>query len=262
MAAPENRVKTLRIAYAGLRRKEEFRVLAEKLGLAPLLFPTQATERVPVPEYRDRVLRLARGVDLFLATTGVGVRDLLRAGEALGLDLRASLEGARRLARGAKAARTLRELGLPPHGMGDGTSPSLLPLLPQGPGVAALQLYGKPLPTLEEALEARGYRVLSLMPYRHLPDPQGIRLLEEAVLAGEVDAVAFVAALQVEFLFEGAKDPKGLKEALNAGVKALAVGRVTADALREWGVQPFYVDEQERLGSMLQGFLRLYREGA
>ncbi|RTI42680.1 uroporphyrinogen-III synthase, partial [Thermus scotoductus] len=128
------------------------------------------------------------------------------------------------------------------------------PLLPQGPGKAALQLYGKPLPLLENALAERSYRVLPLMPYRHLPDPVGIRRLEEALLGGEVDALAFVAAIQVEFLFEEAKDPKALKEVLNTRVKPLAVGRVTADALREWGVSPFYVDETERLGSMLQGF--------
>lgn len=53
-----------------------------------------------------------------------------------------------------------------------------------------------------------------------------------------MDALAFVAAIQVEFLFEGAKDPKALREALNTRVKALAVGRVTADALREWGSSP------------------------
>ena len=152
--------------------------------------------------------------------------------------------------------KALKEAGLPPHAVGDGTSKSLLPLLPQGRGVAALQLYGKPLPLLENALAERGYRVLPLMPYRHLPDPEGILRLEEALLRGEVDALAFVAAIQVEFLFEGAKDPKALREALNTRVKALAVGRVTADALREWGVKPFYVDETERLGSLLQGFKR------
>ncbi|VCU53335.1 hypothetical protein TTHN1_01104 [Thermus thermophilus] len=244
----------MRIAYAGLRRKEEFKALAEKLGFTPLLFPVQATEKVPVPEYRDHLRALAQGVDLFVATTGVGVKDLLEAGKALGLDLRKPLEGAFRLARGAKAARTLRELGLPPHAVGDGTSKSLLPLLPQGPGKAALQLYGKPLPLLENALAERSYRVLPLMPYRHLPDLEGISRLEEALLGGEVDALAFVAAIQVEFLFEEAKDPKALKEVLNTRVKPLAVGRVTADALREWGVSPFYVDETERLGSMLQGF--------
>ncbi len=126
--------------------------------------------------------------------------------------------------------------------------------------MAALQLYGKPLPALEQALEERGYQVLPLMPYRHLPDPEGIRHLEKAILAGEVDAVAFVAAIQVEFLFEGAREPMELRRTFHHEVKTLAVGRVTADALREWGVQPFYVDEQERLGSMLQGFLRLCQE--
>ena len=246
----------MRMAYAGLRRKEEFKALAERLGFIPLLFPVQATEKVPVPEYEDRLRELDRGVDLFLATTGVGIKDLLRAAQDLGLDLKKPLEKAFRLARGAKAARALREIGLPPHAVGDGTSQSLLPLLPQGSGVAALQLYGKPLPLLEGALRARGYRVLPLLPYRHLPDPEGILRLEEAVLGGEVDALAFVAAIQVEFLFEGAKDPKALAEALNTRVKALAVGRVTADALREWGVRPFYVDETERLGSLLQSFKR------
>ncbi|WP_114314141.1 uroporphyrinogen-III synthase [Thermus caldifontis] len=250
----------MRIAYAGLRRKEEFRILAEKLGLTPLLFPVQATEKVPVPEYRDHLRRLAEGVDLLVATTGVGVKDLLEGGRALGLTLQEPLKRAHRLARGTKAARALRELGLPPHGVGDGTSASLLPLLPQGPGIAALQLYGKPLPLLEKALEERGYLVLPLMPYRHLPDPEGIRRLENAILAGEVDAVAFVAAIQVEFLFEGASDPEALRLALNGRVRALAVGRVTADALMEWGVRPFYMDEKERLGSMLQGFLRFLQE--
>ena len=95
----------MRIAYAGLRRKEEFKALAENLGFTPLLFPVQATEKVPVPEYRDQVRELAQGVDLFLATTGVGVRDLLEAGKALGLDLEGPLAKAFRLARGAKAAR-------------------------------------------------------------------------------------------------------------------------------------------------------------
>jgi uroporphyrinogen-III synthase len=246
----------MRVAYAGLRRKEEFKALAERLGFLPLLFPVQATEKVPVPEYEDRLRELARGVDLFLATTGVGVRDLLEAGGTLGLDLKKPLEGAFRLARGTKAARALKEAGLPPHAVGDGTSKSLLSLLPQGGGVAALQLYGKPLPLLEGALAERGYRVLPLLSYRHLPDPEGIRRLEEALLRGEVDALAFVAAIQVEFLFEGAKDPRALAEALNTRVKALAVGRVTADALREWGVIPFYGDETEGLGSLLQGFKR------
>ena len=246
----------MRIAYAGLRRKEEFRILAEKLGFVPLLFPTQATEKLPVPEYQDRLQEVGRGVDLFVATTGVGVRDLLQAGEALGLDLKTPLQGAYRLARGAKAARALKEAGLPPHAIGDGTSRSLLSLLPLGPGRAALQLYGKPLPLLERALEERGYQVIPLMPYRHLPELEGIRRLEEAVLRGEVEAVAFVAAIQVDFLFEGAVDPGALREALNTRVRPLAVGRVTADTLREWGVKPFYVDETERLGSLLQGFKR------
>ena len=247
----------MRIAYAGLRRKEEFRVLAEKLGFVPLLFPTQATEKLPVPEYQDRLQELGRGVDLFVATTGVGVRDLLQASEALGLDLKTPLQRAYRLARGVKAARAMKEAGLPPHAVGDGTSRSLLPMLPPlGRGRAALQLYGKPLPLLEGALEERGYQVIPLMPYRHLPDLEGIRGLEEAVLRGEVEAVAFVAAIQVDFLFEGARDPEALREALNTWVKPLAVGRVTADALREWGVKPYYVDQTERLGSLLQGFRR------
>ncbi|RTH38762.1 uroporphyrinogen-III synthase, partial [Thermus scotoductus] len=72
----------MRIAYAGLRRREEFKALAEKLGFTPLLLPAQSTERVPVPEYRDRLRELSQGVDLFLATTGVGVRDLLEGGRA------------------------------------------------------------------------------------------------------------------------------------------------------------------------------------
>ncbi|WP_018110392.1 uroporphyrinogen-III synthase [Thermus igniterrae] len=251
----------MRIAYAGLRRKEEFRALAQKLGFSPLLLPTQATEKVFLPEYQDHLQALGEGVDLLVATTGVGVRDLLQDGEALGLDLRGVFARARRLARGAKAARVLKEEGLPPHAVGDGTSPSLLPLLPQGPGRSALQLYGKPLPLLEKALAQRGFQVLPLMPYRHLPDPAGIRRLEEAILEEEVDAVAFVAAIQVEFLFEGAHHPAALREALNTRVKALAVGRVTADALREWGVEPFYTDPTERLGSMLQGFRRALEEG-
>lgn len=250
----------MRIAYAGLRRQEEFKALAQKLGFTPLLFPTQATEKVPVPEWEDHLLELGRGVDLFLATTGVGVRDLLQGAKTLGLDLRGPLAEAHRLARGAKAARVLQEEGLPPQATGDGTSSSLIPLLPEGMGKAALQLYGKPLPLLETALRERGYQVLPLMPYRHLPNPEGIRALEEGILKGAVEAVAFVAAIQVEFLFEGAEDPKALQEALNTRVKAVAVGRVTADALREWGVRPFYVDEKERMGSMLQGFRKALEE--
>ncbi|HAR69377.1 MAG TPA: uroporphyrinogen-III synthase, partial [Thermus scotoductus] len=59
----------MRIAYAGLRRREEFKSLATKLGLIPLLLPVQATEKVPVPEYQGHLRRLGEGVDLFVATT-------------------------------------------------------------------------------------------------------------------------------------------------------------------------------------------------
>lgn len=70
----------------------------------------------------------------------------------------------------------------------------------------------------------------------------------------KVDAVTFTSAPQIRFLTEYAGSRgmlQAMLEAFETGVLAVAVGRITADALKEAGIRRIVMPEQERMGSMI-----------
>lgn len=260
-----------RVAIAGSRRAGEIARLIDRAGGMPLLRPTMATEPVGHAEGEEVVRRLLawRPGWLFL-TTGAGVEALLEHAERAGArhELAGFLGQCRLAVRGYKTARALAAIGVTKFVRDrDGTMAGLMEALQAftfNRQRVAIQTYGEPLPELRRWLEERGASVLEFSLYRHVPAPAAFldRLLAE-VLAGGVDAVAFTSAPQVRFLFDHARqrgpaEAAALCQAFNQRVVALAVGAVTARALRDHGVTRVVTPETERAGTMIRALARHY----
>ncbi|MCD8501481.1 MAG: uroporphyrinogen-III synthase, partial [Bacillaceae bacterium] len=73
-------------------------------------------------------------------------------------------------------------------------------------------------------------------------------------LKREIDAICFTTAIQVRSLFNFAKEHPHFSEIVNAfdkDIKAVAVGKVTAEALRDYGIENYLAPEHERMGAMI-----------
>jgi uroporphyrinogen-III synthase len=177
--------------------------------------------------------------------TGEGLRRILSCIDRNQPELRESfvarLAAVRKITRGPKPARALRELGLASDMAADvPTTDGIIELLSkhelQGRCVG-VQLYGSdPNLRLVSFLEQAGARVLTVSPYIYADSSadESLRDLERQLLAGKVDAIAFTSMQQVTRLFDVLGDAAGaaLKKTLVA-----AVGPVVADALKQRGVQ-------------------------
>ena len=153
----------------------------------------------------------ARCDDLILLT-GEGLRRILSCIErnepALKDAFVQALGSARKITRGPKPARALRELGLKPDIAAevpttDGVINSLRAHDLKGRRIG-LQLYGtEPNRPLVDFLEQAGATVLIVAPYVYADaaDDQAVLNLLKRLEAGEIDAVAFTSTPQVERLF-------------------------------------------------------------
>lgn len=251
-----------RVAIAAQRRAEELSHLVEKLGGVPLVRPMQGTV-FSDPAETARQIRQAvdAGFDWAIFTTGMGTNALFEAAAAHGLeaDFLNALRQASIAARGYKTVKALSQRGLRPVARDDdgttrGLVRALAPFDLTGRRVI-VQLHGDRAPHLMAFLAERQAQVTTLLPYRHVPPPpeQAQRLVDE-ILRGEVDAVAFTSAPQVHFLFDFARQQgqqEALVEAFSGPVLAVAVGKITAEALHAEGVERVVTPEQERMGAMI-----------
>lgn len=256
------RLANKRIAIAGSRKTDEMSAIVERMGGIPLVRPMQGTERLDPAEAEREMSRLVEVEwDWFIFTTGIGLETMAAVAEKIGLKARflERLKAARIAARGYKAAQALTRLGLKPDVRDeDGTTAGLVRAL-TGERLAgrrvALQLHGDPAPKLRQFLEREGALFREVMPYRHIPpEPAMLQRLAAEIADGELDAVAFTSAPQVHALFGYARE-RSLEEALLAGFAgrtvAVAVGKVTAESLRDCGVKRIVQPEEERMGAML-----------
>jgi uroporphyrinogen-III synthase len=177
--------------------------------------------------------------------TGEGLRRLLSCIDqhepALREPFVAQLARARKITRGPKPAKALRELGLKPDIAAetpttDGVIASLKSQSLSGRRVG-LQLYGtEPNRPLVDFLESAGATVLTVAPYVYADkaDDDAVLALLTRLQAGGVDAIAFTSMAQVNRLF--ALAPAETVKAALAGTRVAAVGPVVADALTSHGV--------------------------
>jgi len=256
MAAMESQPLAGRVvAVPETRELEVFAGLLERRGAQVLRCPLVAIRDAPDPA---PVLAFARtlaadGFDDLILSTGEGLRRIVACLERLQPALRApflaALARVRKVTRGPKPARALRELGLKSDlAAAEPTTAGIIATLAElslsGRRVG-VQLYGtEPNAPLIEFLERMGAVVTSVAPYVYADgaDAAAVQELLGRLTAGKVDAIAFTSTPQVERLFAvGA--PDAVRAAL-ARTLVAAVGPVVADALRRHGVAARLMPEE------------------
>ncbi|MBP1156864.1 MULTISPECIES: uroporphyrinogen-III synthase [unclassified Paenibacillus] len=267
------RLEGKRIALTGPRKAAELSIMVEKLGGIPVVRPTQGTVAIEREKVEKKITDLIEnGTDWIIFTTGVGTEMLVQAAESMGV-AEAFIDTLRRTqiaARGYKTVKYLKSLGLEPTVRDDdGTTVGILRALKpydlHGRRVA-LQLYGDHAPRLVGWLGEQQAQYYEILPYVHVPPEMNVinKLLSE-IVEGELDAVTFTSTPQVRFLMSYARE-KGLADRLADAFRgttvAVAVGKVTAEALRDEGIQRVVAPEEERMGSMIVSLAKYYEEGA
>lgn len=261
-----------RIVVGGSRKTEEMSKLIEKQGGTPIIRPLQGTVFLAEKELEPDLRKLIEeGADWVVFTTGAGVQALLDLAEKTGLqeDFLHTIRTANVAARGYKTIAALKKMGIQPVVVDeDGTNRGLVQSLQStdfsGKRVM-IQLHGEKAPVLTQFFQEQGaLNILELLPYQHIPPKtETVHTLCREILQQEVDAVCFTTAIQVHSLFSFAKAlgiHEELVKAFRGGVLPVAVGKVTAEALREEGMDRFIVPEKERMGAMIIELSRYYEQ--
>lgn len=236
------------IAVPETRELDVFAAMLERRGATVLRCPLVAILDAPDPAPVLDWIRWFDGgaCDDLILLTGEGLRRLLACIDKNEPQLRddfvAQLARVRKITRGPKPARALRELGL---------KPDIAAEVPTTAGVIAalsaeqlagrnfgVQLYGtEPNAPLSDFLQGAGARVRTVAPYVYAnkSDDTAVSTLLDRMTRGEVDAIAFTSAAQVERLFAIA--PAAQVHAALARTRVAAVGPVVADALVQRAVR-------------------------
>lgn len=236
------------IAVPESREIEVFATLLERRGArvirCPLVAIRDAPDPTPVLAWSRRLA--AGALDDLILLTGEGLKRVLSCIERHEPTLRApfveALGRVRKMSRGPKPAKVLRELGMKPEitvepPTTDGVISSLrgLELRRRRVGV---QLYGTdPNRPLVSFLECAGAVVSTVAPYVYADaaDEQAVRDLVDDLRRSRVDAIAFTSSTQIERLITVASED-GARAAL-ANTLVAAIGPVVADTLRRHGIE-------------------------
>ena len=248
MSMPASPLQDRLIAVPEARELDVFASLLERRGARVLRAPLVAIRDAPEPQpVLEWISAFSAGScqDLILLT-GEGLRRLLTCLERWQPQGRerflAALASVRKITRGPKPARALRELGLSSDlealtPTTDGVIATLRPLDLRG-RVVGVQLYGsEPNLPLQNYLLAAGAQPLAVAPYVYAnasDDTAVIELLDQ-LRSGAVDAIAFTSKAQIERLFAVATAAAVLSAL--AGTQVAVVGPVVAEALRQRGVR-------------------------
>lgn len=230
------------------RELDVFAGLLERRGATVLRCPLVAIRDAPDPApVLAWMRRIAEGAcDDLILLTGEGLRRLIacarRHEPALEEPFVRELARVRKITRGPKPARALKELGLAPDlQAGTPTTDGIIETL-RGTNLrgrrVGVQLYGtEPNLPLVEFLQGAGASVSTVAPYVYADgaDEQAVRGLLERMTSGTVDAIAFTSASQVERLFAVGRED-GTRKALDRTLVA-AVGPIVAGALEARGVR-------------------------
>jgi len=238
-----------RIIVPETRELAVFVSMLEERGAICLLCPLVAIHDAPDPAPVEAWLRryIASPCDDLILMTGEGLRRLvgLAARREMRAPFLAALAKSRRITRGPKPVRALREIGLdsdlsaePPTTEGVVSLLSRLDLKSRRVGA---QLYPDSAhERLFAYLAGAGAEVDAVLPYAYASkiEDAAVAAAIDEMAAGKVDAIAFTSAPQVRRLSEVARK-SGRAEALSRGlarVTVAAVGPVVAAELASLGV--------------------------
>ncbi|MFB9765387.1 uroporphyrinogen-III synthase [Nocardioides kongjuensis] len=254
-----------RIGVTAARRAEEQIALLERRGASVVHAPALSVDpnRIDEPALLAATKHvLDQPVDIFVATTGIGLKSWFGAAERWGLldELTEHLGGAEILARGPKSVGALRRFGLrelwsPESEEFDDVLAHL-----RGRDLTGLRIvvqeHGQSLSMAAHALRRLGAEVTTVAVYRveGADDPEPMFGLIEDIAGRRVDAVTFTAAPAIAAMMQAAGTTGHRDEvvsAFQADVIAACVGPVTAAAFEMWGVPSIY-PERSRLAAMVK----------
>jgi uroporphyrinogen-III synthase len=258
-----------KIVFGGTRKIEEISTIIEKQGGIPVVRSLQGTvflaEKEVAPDLQSFI---ETGADWIVFTTGIGLETLITMAEKLAVkeEFLKIIRHANVASRGYKTLGALKKLEVNPVAVDeDGTTSGLTRALEeydfQGKRVM-IQLHGETAPALTKFFEDRGASVLKILPYQHIaPEEETVSTLCKEIIHNEVDAVCFTTAIQVRSLFQFAREKEihsDILKAFSTNIMAAAVGKVTAEALREVGLSRYISPELERMGSMIVELASFY----
>ncbi|WP_408640771.1 uroporphyrinogen-III synthase [Salipaludibacillus keqinensis] len=259
------------VVLAASRKTNEMSKIIEKQQGTPLVRSLQGTVFLNDQEVRKDLERdVEENYDWMIFTTGIGVNALLDMAKDMNIkdQYLKSINEATIAARGYKTFAALKKIGVTPTAKDDdgtikGLIASLQPYDFNGKRVM-VQLHGENAPSLLEYLIEEGAIVFPILPYKHVdPKPETVERFCQEVLAGEIDAVCFTAAIQVRSLFKYAKEKRysrSIVDAFMTHTMAVAVGKVTAEALHEEGIDRIVKPDLERMGAMIVELSNYYEE--
>jgi uroporphyrinogen-III synthase len=230
------------IAIPESRELDVFASMLERRGSTVLRCPMvailDAPDPTPVLEWVKHFN--AHEFDDLILLTGEGLRRVLSCIETNAPSLRegfvTALARTRKITRGPKPAKALRELGLKPDiAAAVPTTEGVIDAL-RGEHLAGrrvtVQRYGSQSnPALESFLASAGALVATVAPYVYADQVADTAVLEllNRMAAGEVDVIAFTSSPQVERLF-AVGPPELVKTALER-TEVAAIGPVVAATL-------------------------------
>jgi len=242
-----------RIALPESRELDLFADMLTKRGSdvlrCPLVSIHDAPDSAPVLAWMQELI--AQPFDQLIFLTGEGLRRMVALAERQGGSLRddfvTALAPIPKLTRGPKPGAVLRKIGLKADRVAvspttEGVIETLKAENLAGQRIG-VQLYGTdPNLKLVAFLQQAGALVSTVSPYIYADDVEDARVdqLIDALLAAEVDAVAFTSATQVRRLFQIARRREQGDAQLLAALRRLkvaAVGPVVRDELLAYGVQ-------------------------
>jgi uroporphyrinogen-III synthase len=249
---PELAGKT--IAVPETRELDVMAQLFEQRGAmvirCPLVAIVDAPNTKPVEAW---LRRFVAGVcDDLVLFTGEGLRRLLRFAERI--ELKDAFVGAlgrvRKITRGPKPVRALREIGLAADVQAvQPTTEGIIAALSEfnlAGRTVGVQLYGdEPNLPIMNFLATAGAQADPVAPYVYASnlDDERVADLIVRIAAGAVDVIAFTSASQVRRLWHVARE-RGLEVPLRTGlahVVVAAVGPVTATEAMKFGMNPAIV---------------------
>lgn len=260
-----------RIALLGSRKIEEISKIVENLGGKAYSRPAQGTSLLVDTKLKEHILLITEGeFDWIFFTTGIGVETLYNTALEMskGENFIQTLQKTNIAARGYKTINMLKKLGLTPEVRDDdGSTAGLVRSLSAYSlenNKVALQLHGDPAPKLIQWLDEQNADYEEILPYIHIPPDEKVmnQLLSE-LLGGNLDAAVFTSTPQVRNLLKFARDQNAeteLREAFSGNIIALSVGKVTAQALYDEGIERVIFPEVERMGSAIVELANFYQK--
>lgn len=254
-----------RIGVTAARKVEEQVNLLERRGATVEWAPALSQDPNQVDDAQLRAATddvLSRPIDMFLATTGVGMRAWFAAADSWGIldDLLEAMGSAEILARGPKSVgalrrRGLRELWAPESECFEDVLEHLRGRDLTGRRIV-VQEHGQSLSMVAHALRRQGADVTTVTVYRvaSAEDPEPMFKMIDLIADRALHAVTFTSAPAVAALMEAAGSTGRRDEvitAFQADVVASCVGPVTAAAFEMWGV-PTIQPERSRLAAMVK----------